>query len=78
MKLDHIARTEPGAASVAVNQFLLPAPERARRVYRSIVSQSELSSGLVAAGHPGKVQQYLTRSSTNQNRQFPNPSATIQ
>lgn len=43
---------------MTVNQFLLQAPEQARHTYRSLVSQSELSSGLVAAGHPRKVQQY--------------------
>lgn len=58
MKLDHIVRMEPGAASMTVNQFLPQAPEQARHTYRSLVSQSELSSGLVTAGHPRKVQQY--------------------
>lgn len=43
---------------MTVNQFLPQAPEQARHTYRSLVSQSELSSGLVAAGHPRKVQQY--------------------
>lgn len=62
MKLAHIARTEPGAASMATNQFLPQAPEQAQRTYRSIVSQSELSSGLVTAGHVGKVQQYPDQS----------------